>query len=176
MVFARTYSGDYLVEEQGFEVDESDYVRRGRPLLGRQLSLTMPKKSPRRRNIFRTRSGSQTRRSGSLTERSGSRTRRSEKNKKQDSGRKMGKPNRRRLLSLPSLMDDKDRTMVIRNTSAWELDRDLQKAEERKVKIVDFEVGSNCLSCSCQCWGGSATEGMFSDSNDDDSTISTYHS
>ena len=117
MVFVRTYSGDYVLEEQGFEVDESEYIRRGRPLIGRQLSLPMPKKSPRRMSIFRTRSGSQTRRSGSLTRRSESRSKRSEKIKKEDSERKLVKPNRRRLLSLPSLMDDKDRTVVIRNVS-----------------------------------------------------------
>lgn len=116
MVFYRTYSGDYLLAEQGFEVDESDHFRRGRPLIGRQLSLPMTKKSPNRRNIFRTRSGSQTR-SGNLTRRGGSLTRKNEKNKKQNSGRKLGKPNRRRLLSLPSLMDDYDRAMVVRNVS-----------------------------------------------------------
>lgn len=44
---------------------------------------------------------------------------------------------------------------VYHQRTQWEEERERIRTEERKKKLFDFEVGSSCLSLSCQCWGGS---------------------
>eukprot|EP00551_Chaetoceros_affinis_P016979 CAMPEP_0203688926 /NCGR_PEP_ID=MMETSP0091-20130426/1426_1 /ASSEMBLY_ACC=CAM_ASM_001089 /TAXON_ID=426623 /ORGANISM="Chaetoceros affinis, Strain CCMP159" /LENGTH=147 /DNA_ID=CAMNT_0050558485 /DNA_START=57 /DNA_END=500 /DNA_ORIENTATION=+ len=71
---------------------------------------------------------------------------------------------RRNKKDLPPAGPDSEAALVVRRTQ-WEEERERIREEERKKKLIDFEIGTNCLSLSCQCWGGSL---LVPDHDDDE--------